>query len=88
MTPTRTPQLPFKRPQIPSNRDHIALNGGTLGGVGRRQYFWDKPVVGLLSTTAHVAAAHLFFLGFRTRGPSSSSAARPGSGSKQEALPN
>ena len=31
---TSTPQLPFKRPQIPSNRDHMALNGGTLGGLG------------------------------------------------------
>ena len=31
---TSTPQLPFKRPQIPSNRDHKALNRGTLGGVG------------------------------------------------------
>ena len=27
-----TPQLPSKRPQIPSNRDHKALNKGTLGG--------------------------------------------------------
>ena len=25
------PQLPFKRPQILSNRDHKALNNGTLG---------------------------------------------------------
>ena len=31
---TSTPQLPFKIPQIPSNRDHKALNSGTLGGVG------------------------------------------------------
>ena len=31
---TSTPQLPFKRPQIPSNRDHKALNRGTLGGAG------------------------------------------------------
>ena len=29
------PQLAFKRPQIPSNRDHKALNRGTLGDVGR-----------------------------------------------------
>ena len=29
-----TPQLPFKTPQIPSNRDHKALNRGTLGGLG------------------------------------------------------
>ena len=28
------PQLTLKRPQIPSNRDHKALNRGTLGGVG------------------------------------------------------
>ena len=28
------PQLLFKRPQIPSNRDHQALNRGTLGGLG------------------------------------------------------
>ena len=28
------PQLPFKTPQIPSNRDHKALNRGTLGGLG------------------------------------------------------
>ena len=26
-----TPQLLFKAPQIPSNRDHAALNRGTLG---------------------------------------------------------
>ena len=31
---TSTPQLPFKEPQIPSNRDHKALNRGTLGGLG------------------------------------------------------
>ena len=31
---TSTPQLPAKIPQIPSNRDHKALNGGTLGGGG------------------------------------------------------
>ena len=30
MTTTSTPQLPFKEPQIPSNRDHKALNRGTL----------------------------------------------------------
>ena len=29
---TSTPQVPFKTPQIPSNRDHKALNRGTLGG--------------------------------------------------------
>ena len=29
-----TPQLLFKRPQVPSNRDHKALNRGTLGGAG------------------------------------------------------
>ena len=28
------PQLSFKRPQIPSNRDHMALNRATLGGLG------------------------------------------------------
>ena len=28
------PQLPSKTPQIPSNRDHKALNRGTLGGLG------------------------------------------------------
>ena len=28
------PQLPLKEPQIPSNRDHKALNRGTLGGLG------------------------------------------------------
>ena len=32
---TSTPQLPLKEPQIPSNRDHNALNRGTLGGLGR-----------------------------------------------------
>ena len=31
---TSTPQLSFKRPHIPSNRDHKALNRGTLGGLG------------------------------------------------------
>ena len=30
----RTPQLPFKRPQIPSNRDYMALNRATVGGLG------------------------------------------------------
>ena len=29
-----TPQLPFEEPQIPSNRDHKALNRGTLEGRG------------------------------------------------------
>ena len=29
-----TPQQPSKTPQIPSNRDHKALNRGTLGGLG------------------------------------------------------
>ena len=32
---TSTPQLPFKRPHIPTNRDHKALNRGTLGGLGK-----------------------------------------------------
>ena len=31
---TSTPQLPFKRPQISSNRDHKALNRGTLEIAG------------------------------------------------------
>ena len=31
---TWTSQLPFKEPQVPSNRDHKALNSGTVGGVG------------------------------------------------------
>ena len=26
------PQLPHKRPHIPTNRDHKAINRGTLGG--------------------------------------------------------
>ena len=30
------PPLPFKMPQIPINRDHEALNRGTLGGPGLR----------------------------------------------------
>ena len=36
---TSTPQLPSKVPQIhiPSNRDHKALNGGTLGVAGKDQ---------------------------------------------------
>ena len=29
-----TPQLPFKRLQIPPNKDHKALDRGTLGGLG------------------------------------------------------
>ena len=29
-----TPQLPFKIPHIATNRDHKALNKGTLGGLG------------------------------------------------------
>ena len=33
------PQLPFKRPQTTSNRDHKALNRGTLGGLGSRGIF-------------------------------------------------
>ena len=32
---TSTPQLPFQTPQMPSNRDHKALNRGTLGGLGK-----------------------------------------------------
>ena len=32
--PASTSQLPFKTPQIASNRDHRALNRGTLGGLG------------------------------------------------------
>ena len=31
---TSTPQLPFEIPHIPTNRDHKALNRGTLGGLG------------------------------------------------------
>ena len=31
---TSTPQLLFKTPQLPFNRDHKALNRGTLGGLG------------------------------------------------------
>ena len=42
---TSTPQLPFKRPQIqiPSNRDHKALNGATLAGLGR--YSFIRPAL-------------------------------------------
>ena len=36
---TRTPKPPCKRPQIPSNRDHMALKRGTLGGVGRERSY-------------------------------------------------
>ena len=39
-TTTSTPQLPFKTPQIPSNRDHKALNRGTLGGLGNLISSW------------------------------------------------
>ena len=28
------PNYPFRNPKIPSNRDHKALNGGTVGGRG------------------------------------------------------
>ena len=42
---TSTPQLPFLRPQIPSNRDHMALHGRTLGGLGRSLQV-DKSVPG------------------------------------------
>ena len=28
------PHIPLKRPQVPSNRDHKALNRGTLRGLG------------------------------------------------------
>ena len=38
---TSTPQLPFKTPQIPSNRDHKALNRGTLVGLGS----YDIPTI-------------------------------------------
>ena len=37
------PQLPCKEPQIPSNRDHKALNRGTLGGVGGLLPFFEEP---------------------------------------------
>ena len=38
----RTPELPFKRRQIPSNRDHKALDRGTLGGVEGLVAFEDR----------------------------------------------
>ena len=31
------PKFPSKIPQIPSNRDHKALKGGALRGVGRKR---------------------------------------------------
>ena len=31
---TSTPQLPFQIAHIPSNRNHKAINRGTLGGLG------------------------------------------------------
>ena len=34
MSTTSTPQQPFKRLHIPTNRDHKALNRGTLEGLG------------------------------------------------------
>ena len=34
MPSTSTPKLPFEIPHIPRNRDHKALNRGTLGGLG------------------------------------------------------
>ena len=39
---TSTPQLPFKETQIPFNRDHRALNRGTLGGLGRETHRNDS----------------------------------------------
>ena len=41
-----TPQLPFKTPQIPFNRDHKALNSGTLGGVGSSLSMWGRLTLG------------------------------------------
>ena len=44
-SPTSTPQLPFKTPQIPSNRDHKALDRGTLGGLGKNLNFERSNVI-------------------------------------------
>ena len=43
---TSTPQLPFKIPHIPSNRDHKAINRGTLGGLGTEPIFLVSPCIG------------------------------------------
>ena len=40
---TSTPQLPFKTPQTPSNRDHKALNRGTLRALGIYIYTYMYP---------------------------------------------
>ena len=38
---TSTPQLRFKTPHIPTNRDHEALDRGTLGGLGTDDCFGE-----------------------------------------------
>ena len=51
-----TPQLPCKTAQIPSNRDHKALDRGTLGGLGGclgMKYvcsFFREPALSYLAT--------------------------------------
>ena len=45
-------QLPLKRSQISSNRDHKALNRGTLGGVGHVVVFFSKTMIIIIGTIA------------------------------------
>ena len=58
-----TPQLPFKKPQIESNRDHKALNRGTLGGLGLTTCFMGTfgiqgPALGLTACECWPSGPH------------------------------
>ena len=69
---TSTPQLPFKEPQIPSNRDHKALNRGTLGGLGIDMVYGPRHMV------------HSVLKDYGNREPLSSPVPAAGSGVTQE----
>ena len=58
------PKLPFKTSQIPSNRDHKALTGGTLRGLGGRLFFGSQGFRVRLSHSFFIATPGLQLNGF------------------------
>ena len=57
--PPAPPNYPLRNPKLPSNRDHEALNSGTLGGSGPSGDVWGW---GLLQKGFYLPG---FFLWFR-----------------------
>ena len=75
------PNYPLRHAKYHPNRDHKALNSGTLGGVGTRTYDTPKKLEAPLDQTGEAAASGREsvrpWLQFRTWGPPLEAVAPP-----------